>query len=128
YSLVATGYDREAVAWWYWLLRAAAGDPSQVQIMYGPAGERRLTELELPWLPGYEGSAPVRVGNAASDQYQLDVYGEIADSIYLAMDAGFDDEGPGWAEAIEVLELLERAGREPEEGIGGVRRARQHFS
>jgi GH15 family glucan-1,4-alpha-glucosidase len=128
YSLVATGYGQEAMAWWYWLLRAAAGDPSQVQIMYGPAGERRLTELELPWLPGYQGSAPVRIGNAASDQYQLDVYGEIADAMYLAMEAGFDDEGPGWAEAIEVLEFVERAWREPDEGIWEIRGPRQHFT
>jgi GH15 family glucan-1,4-alpha-glucosidase len=128
YSLVATGYGHEAMAWWYWLLRAAAGDPAQVQIMYGPTGERRLTELELPWLPGYEGSAPVRVGNAASNQYQLDVYGEIADSMYLAMEAGFDDEGPGWAEAIEVLDFLEQAWREPDEGIWEVRGPRQHFT
>jgi GH15 family glucan-1,4-alpha-glucosidase len=128
YSLVATGYGNEAVSWWYWLMRAAAGDPAQVQIMYGPAGERRLTELELPWLPGYEGSAPVRVGNAASDQYQLDVYGEIADCMYLAMEAGFDDEGPGWAEAIEVIEFLEQAWRQPDEGIWEIRGPRQHFT
>jgi GH15 family glucan-1,4-alpha-glucosidase len=128
YSLVATGYGQEALSWWYWLMRAAAGDPAQVQIMYGPAGERRLTELEIPWLPGYEGSAPVRVGNAASDQYQLDVYGEIADSLYLAMEAGFDDEGPGWAEAMEVLEFLEHAWHEPDEGIWEIRGPRQHFT
>jgi GH15 family glucan-1,4-alpha-glucosidase len=96
--------------------------------MYGPAGERRLTELELPWLPGYEGSAPVRMGNAASDQYQLDVYGEIADCMYLALEAGFDDEGPGWAEAIEVLEFVERAWHEPDEGIWEIRGPRQHFT
>ncbi len=128
YSLVATGYGQEAVAWWYWLLRAAAGDPSQVQIMYGPAGERRLTELELGWLPGYQGSAPVRVGNAASDQYQLDVYGEIADSMYLAMESGMDDEGPGWAEAVEVLEFLEQTWRQPDEGIWEIRGPRRHFT
>jgi GH15 family glucan-1,4-alpha-glucosidase len=128
YSLVATGYGDEAISWWYWLMRAAAGDPSQVQIMYGPAGERRLTELEIPWLPGYRGSAPVRVGNAASDQYQLDVYGEIADAMYLALEAGFDDQGPGWAEAMEVLEFLERAWREPDEGIWEIRGPRQHFT
>ena len=128
YALVATGYGEEAVAFWYWLLRAAAGDPAAVQIMYGPSGERRLTELELDWLPGYEGSSPVRIGNAASNQYQLDVYGEIADAMYLALQAGLEDGGPGWDEAIEVLNFLETAWREPDEGIWEIRGPRRHFT
>jgi GH15 family glucan-1,4-alpha-glucosidase len=128
YAFLATGYGSEAVDFWYWLLRAAAGDPAKVQIMYGPSGERRLTELELPWLDGYEGSSPVRIGNAASDQYQLDVYGEIADAMYLAMQAGLDDGGPGWDQAIEVLDFLETVWREPDEGIWEIRGPRRQFT
>jgi GH15 family glucan-1,4-alpha-glucosidase len=128
YAFLATGYGSEAVDFWYWLLRAAAGDPAKVQIMYGPSGERRLTELELPWLDGYEGSSPVRIGNAASDQYQLDVYGEIADAMYLAMRAGLDDGGPGWDQAIEVLDFLETVWREPDEGIWEIRGPRRQFT
>jgi GH15 family glucan-1,4-alpha-glucosidase len=127
-TLVATGYDQEGWAWWNWLLRAAVGDPAKIQIMYGPAGERRLTELELPWLPGYQRSAPVRVGNAASVQYQLDVYGEIADCMYVARRAGLGDEGLGWAWALEVLEFLERVWREPDEGIWEIRGPRRHLT
>ena len=78
------GYSDEARAWRDWLLRAVAGSPDQIQIMYGLAGERRLTEWEVPWLPGYEGSRPVRIGNAASNQIQLDVYGEVIDAFYHA--------------------------------------------
>ena len=84
YALLVGGYDDEARAWRDWLLRAVAGDPRDLQIMYGCAGERRLTELELDWLPGYEGSQPVRVGNAAAEQFQLDVYGEVMDALLPA--------------------------------------------
>ena len=84
WALMSAGYVEEAEAWRDWLLRAVAGDPAELQIMYGPAGERRLTELELPWLPGYEGSAPVRIGNAAAEQFQLDVYGEVLDAMHQA--------------------------------------------
>jgi GH15 family glucan-1,4-alpha-glucosidase len=110
------------------LLRAAVGDPAKIQIMYGPAGERRLTELELPWLPGYQRSAPVRVGNAASVQYQLDVYGEIANCMYVARRAGLGDEGLGWDWAIEVLEFLQAVWREPDEGIWEIRGPRRHLT
>jgi GH15 family glucan-1,4-alpha-glucosidase len=127
-TLVATGYEQEGWAWWSWLLRAAVGDPAKIQIMYGPAGERRLTELELPWLPGYQRSAPVRVGNAASVQYQLDVYGEIADCMYVARRAGLGDEGLGWDWAIQVLEFLEGVWREPDEGIWEIRGPRRHLT
>jgi GH15 family glucan-1,4-alpha-glucosidase len=127
-TLVATGYDQEGWAWWNWLLRAAVGDPAKIQIMYGPAGERRLTELELPWLPGYERSAPVRAGNAASVQYQLDVYGEIANCMYVARHAGLGDEGLGWDWAIQVLEFLEEVWREPDEGIWEIRGPRRHLT
>jgi GH15 family glucan-1,4-alpha-glucosidase len=127
-TLVATGYDQEGWAWWNWLLRAAVGDPAKIQIMYGPAGERRLTELELPWLPGYQRSAPVRVGNAASAQYQLDVYGEIANCMYVARRAGLGDEGLGWDWAIGVLEFLEGVWREPDEGIWEIRGPRRHLT
>src|SRR5262245_12816094 len=88
YALLVGGYTEEALAWRNWLLRAVAGDPADLQIMYGPAGERRLLELELPWLPGYQGSRPVRIGNAAVEQLQLDVYGEVMDALYLALRAG----------------------------------------
>ena len=84
------GYADEARAWRDWLLRAVAGEPEQMQIMYGVAGERRLTEFELDWLPGYEGSRPVRIGNAASDQFQLDVYGEVMDALHQARRHGLD--------------------------------------
>ena len=127
-TLVATGYDEEGWAWWNWLLRAAVGDPAKIQIMYGPAGERRLTELELAWLPGYQRSAPVRVGNAASVQYQLDVYGEIANCMYVARHAGLGDEGLGWDWAIEVLAFLEGVWREPDEGIWEIRGPRRHLT
>ena len=90
YSLMTAGYIDEAAAWRHWLLRAVAGEAKDLQIMYGAAGERRLSEYEVDWLPGYEGSAPVRVGNAASEQFQLDVYGEVLDSLYQGREAGLD--------------------------------------
>src|SRR3954462_13375677 len=97
YALMGCGYTEEAAAWRSWLLRAVAGDPSQLQIMYGAAGERRLTECELPWLPGYEGSKPVRVGNAAVQQLQLDTYGEVLDALHHARRVGLDADGFTWA-------------------------------
>ena len=96
YSLLNNGYVEEAEAWRQWLLRAVAGDPAQMNIMYGIAGERRLTELELPWLPGYEGSRPVRIGNAAHSQFQLDVFGELMDALYLAREAGIGQDEDSW--------------------------------
>ncbi|MGH9042720.1 MAG: glycoside hydrolase family 15 protein, partial [Acidimicrobiia bacterium] len=117
YALMVAGYSEEASAWRDWLLRAVAGDPRDLQIMYGPAGERRLTELELDWLPGYEGSRPVRIGNAASRQFQLDVYGEIFDALYQARQRGMLGDADGWRVGLALLEHLEKVWSEPDEGI-----------
>jgi GH15 family glucan-1,4-alpha-glucosidase len=130
--LVRTGYMDEALAWRAWLLRAIAGDPGQLQLMYGVGGEHRLTELELPWLPGYEGSRPVRIGNAASEQFQLDIFGEILAVLYRAWQAGLPARGdltrsPG-IDLPAVIDIVERRWREPDEGIWEVRGARQHFT
>src|ERR1700735_851207 len=116
-----------ARAWRDWLTRAIAGSPRQVQIMYGVGGERWLPELTLPWLAGYEKSAPVRIGNDASGQLQLDVFGEIADAIFQTIKAGM--EPPERARPLRpvVLEYLSAAWRQPDEGIWEVRGGRQHF-
>ena len=127
-ALMNEGFYEEAVAWRDWLLRAAAGSPSQVQIMYGLAGERRLTELELPWLPGYEGSKPVRIGNAAALQLQLDVFGEVMDALHQARASGFPGAVGGWAFQSALMAHLETIWREPDEGIWEVRGPRQHFT
>ncbi len=127
-ALMATGHRREAIAWRDWLLRAVAGDPSRLQIMYGAGGERRLPELELDWLPGYEGSSPVRIGNAASDQFQLDVYGEVIDSLHQARKAGIESDPNAWALELKLLEDLGDRWREPDEGIWEVRAERRHFT
>ena len=97
YALLGAGFVAEAEAWRGWLLRAVAGSPKDLQIMYGVAGERRLVEYEVPWLPGYEKSAPVRIGNAASGQVQLDVYGEVLDALYVARKAGLAANAASWA-------------------------------
>ena len=128
YSLLTSGYTAEARAWRDWLLRAVAGDPSDLQIMYGPAGERRLTELELTWLPGYEASRPVRVGNAASEQLQLDVYGEVMDAMHQARRAGIEPHEGSWALQRKLLDYLESGWREADEGIWEVRGPRRHFT
>jgi GH15 family glucan-1,4-alpha-glucosidase len=128
YALIAGGYTEEAVAWRNWLLRAVAGDPSKLQIMYGVGGERRLTEVEIPWLPGYECSRPVRTGNAASNQLQLDVYGEVLDALHVARRAGVDFDEAGWALEKTLLEFLETAWKEPDESIWEVRGPRRHFT
>ncbi|MDX3074448.1 glycoside hydrolase family 15 protein [Streptomyces sp. MI02-7b] len=125
--LVATGYLKEAYRWRDWLLRAVAGDPADLQIMYGIAGERRLPEQELGWLEGYEASLPVRVGNAAATQLQLDVYGEVLDSLYLARTRGMRDEPHAWAVQRSLMDFLESAWRRPDEGLWEVRGDRQHF-
>jgi GH15 family glucan-1,4-alpha-glucosidase len=127
-ALMNSGYYEEAKAWRDWLLRAAAGSPRQMQIMYGLAGERRLTEWEVPWLPGYEGSRPVRIGNAAHSQLQLDVYGEIMDAMHQARRGGLPEDKAAWALQRELLEHLEGIWREPDEGIWEVRGGRQHFT
>ena len=127
-SLLRAGYVDEAKAWRDWLLRAIAGSPEDLQIMYGLAGERRLAEGELDWLPGYEGSAPVRVGNGAHDQRQLDVYGEVGDVLYQARLAGLEPSEDAWSLNAKLLEFLEGAWREPDEGIWEVRGPRRHFT
>jgi len=128
YSLMAAGYREEASAWRDWLLRAVAGDPAHLQIMYGPAGERRLTEVELDWLPGYEGSAPVRIGNAAVNQLQLDVYGEVMDTLHQARRIGIDSDDFASALQQHLLEFLETGWSQPDEGIWEVRGPRRHFT
>ncbi|HEX6010881.1 MAG TPA: glycoside hydrolase family 15 protein [Geminicoccaceae bacterium] len=127
-ALMDAGYHAEARAWRDWLLRAVAGSPDQLQIMYGLAGERRLAEWEVPWLPGYEGSRPVRVGNAAHGQLQLDVFGEMMDALHHARGLDIPGDGAGWALARELLAYLERVWREPDEGIWEVRGGRRHFT
>jgi GH15 family glucan-1,4-alpha-glucosidase len=127
-ALVGSGYVDEARAWRDWLLRAVAGSPQDLQIMYGVAGERRLLELELPWLAGYEGSRPVRIGNAASRQRQLDVYGELVDAMYHARLRGLEASDEAWRLTRTVFDWLESAWREPDEGIWEVRGPRRHFT
>ncbi len=128
YALMLGGYEAEALAWRDWLLRAAAGAPDQMQIMYGAAGERRLPEMVLDWLPGYEASAPVRIGNAASDQFQLDVYGEVMDCLHQARRAGVPDDPSAWGLQRSLMDFLEGHWREPDEGIWEVRGPRRHFT
>jgi GH15 family glucan-1,4-alpha-glucosidase len=122
------GYLQEARAWRTWLLRAAAGDPAALQIMYGVAGERRLAELKLEWLPGYEGSTPVRVGNAASGQFQLDVYGEVMDAMHQGRTHDLEKSTAAWSLQRRMLGFLENAWKEPDEGIWEVRGPRRHFT
>ncbi|CAN5234058.1 glycoside hydrolase family 15 protein [soil metagenome] len=127
-SLLDAGYTQEAKAWRDWLLRAVAGRPDQVQIMYGPAGEHRLTELELPWLPGFEGSGPVRVGNGAHDQFQLDVFGEVLDAFYHGHQVVADDQPDIWKFGRAMVEVVDRRWTEPDDGIWEVRGGRRHFT
>ncbi|MEU8773757.1 glycoside hydrolase family 15 protein [Streptomyces sp. NPDC048606] len=127
-ALLATGYLEEARAWRRWLLRAVAGDPADLQIMYGIAGERRIPETDLPWLRGYAGSAPVRIGNAAVDQLQLDVYGEVLDSLFLARTNGLPTELHSWRIQLALLDFLERNWHRPDEGLWEVRGPRRHFT
>jgi GH15 family glucan-1,4-alpha-glucosidase len=128
YALMLGGYVEEAAAWRDWLLRAVAGSPSQLQIMYGVSGERRLDEHTLDWLPGYEGSTPVRIGNRAVRQRQLDVYGEVNDALYQARKSGIDPDPFAWSVQRELLEFLSEAWQQPDEGIWEVRGPRQHFT
>ncbi len=126
-ALLQCNHADEAGEWRRWLIRAIAGDPADVQIMYGVGGERRLTEFELPWLSGYEGSAPVRVGNAASEQLQLDVYGEVLDCLFQARVHGLPLDLNAWRIQLALLDHLETAWREPDEGIWEIRGERRHF-
>ena len=128
YALMLAGFRGEAEAWRDWLLRAVAGDPSKLQIMYGVAGERRLDEHVVDWLPGYEGSAPVRIGNSAAHQLQLDVYGEVMDALFQTQRAGLGADGESWNLQRALVEFLEGAWREPDEGLWEVRGPRQHFT
>jgi GH15 family glucan-1,4-alpha-glucosidase len=128
YALVGSGFLGEAQAWRQWLLRAVAGNPDDLQIMYGVAGERRLVEYEIPWLPGYEGAAPVRVGNAAAGQLQLDVYGELMDALYVGRRAGLAAEDASWALECALITHLEKIWKQPDDGIWEVRGSRKHFT
>jgi GH15 family glucan-1,4-alpha-glucosidase len=128
YALMIGGYVEEARAWREWLLRAVAGKPSQVSTVYGVMGERRLPELELDWLPGYEGAAPVRIGNAACNQFQLDVFGEVMDSLHFARRVGLEPDENTWHLQTALTEFVESAWRSPDEGIWEVRGPRRHFT
>lgn len=133
YALLSAGYIDEAKDWREWLLRSAAGRPSELQIMYGVAGERRLTEIELPWLDGYAGSKPVRIGNAAHGQLQLDVYGELMDTLHVARKFRVDGWGAGswddaWAFQKTLMDYLEAAWHLEDEGIWEVRGPRRDFT
>ena len=128
YSLLISGYVEEAVAWRKWLLRSAAGRPEEMQIMYGLAGERRLTELELPWLDGYENSRPVRIGNGAYSQFQLDIFGELMDAIYVARKYRIETDPDAWRLQTVLIEFLAKRWREPDEGLWEVRGPRRHFT
>jgi GH15 family glucan-1,4-alpha-glucosidase len=127
-ALIQSGYTQEATAWREWLLRAVAGRASELRIMYGLAGERRLPEHELAWLPGYEGSRPVRIGNAAFDQFQLDVFGEVLDCLHLARHYGLQEAFGDWRIERELIDRLEQVWRDPDEGIWEVRGPKRHFT
>ncbi|MDX3247016.1 glycoside hydrolase family 15 protein [Streptomyces sp. ME18-1-4] len=126
-ALLAAGYQEEAENWRNWLLRAVAGDPADLQIMYGLAGERRLPESELPWLSGYDGSTPVRIGNGAVDQLQLDVYGEVMDSLSLARTSGMSPKPHMWSLQSALMKWLVENWRQPDEGLWEVRGGRRQF-
>jgi GH15 family glucan-1,4-alpha-glucosidase len=128
YAFISAGFLAEAQAWREWLLRAVAGSPDKLQIMYGVAGERRLEEFELPWLPGFEGSKPVRLGNAAAGQIQLDVYGEVLDTLYVARKAGLPAEAASWDLECALVNHLETIWQLPDDGIWEVRGGRRHFT
>jgi GH15 family glucan-1,4-alpha-glucosidase len=127
-ALIIGGYTEEALAFRDWLFRAVAGDPAGMQIMYNVRGGRRLSEYELDWLPGYEGSRPVRVGNAASGQFQLDVYGEVLSCLYAGRKMGLPGKETGWQALREILAFLEDSWQKPDDGIWEVRGGRRHFT
>jgi len=127
-ALMSAGYTREAAAWRDWLLRAVAGRPEQIHIMYGIGGERRLPEMELPWLPGFEASVPVRVGNAAHAQFQLDVFGEMLDATHQSRKMGVAHDDNDWRIDTALVTYLETAWKKPDEGIWEVRGPRRYFT
>lgn len=127
-ALLNAGFTDEAASWKTWLLRAIAGSPADLRIMYGVAGERRLPEYELDWLSGYEGSKPVRIGNAAADQLQLDVFGEVMDALHIGRVEGVESSSESWALQSALVDQLATIWREPDEGIWEVRGPRQHFT
>ena len=127
-ALLLAGCLEEAKAWREWLLRAVAGQPRQMQILYGVAGERRISEQDLPWLSGYEGSGPVRTGNAAVNQFQLDVYGEVMDALHLARRTGISTDETAWDFQLALMDFLESNWREPDEGLWEIRGPRRHFT
>jgi GH15 family glucan-1,4-alpha-glucosidase len=124
---MAAGYVAAAASWRDWLLRAVAGDPDDLQIMYGLGGERRLSEYELGLASGYENSRPVRVGNAASGQRQLDVYGEVLDAMFRARKLGMPPEAHAWSVERQIIEWLESNWQEPDDGLWEVRGPRRNF-
>jgi GH15 family glucan-1,4-alpha-glucosidase len=128
YALLVAGYHEEAAAWRQWLLRAVAGRPQDLQVCYGVAGERDLPERTLAWLDGFGGSRPVRIGNAAANQLQLDVYGEVMDSMHVARGAGLDPDDAAWRVQRVLLEFLESTWAKPDNGIWEVRGPRRHFT
>jgi len=128
YAFLISGYSEEAQAWRDWLLRAAAGDPAKLQIMYGLRGERRLEEFEVPWLKGYENSRPVRIGNAAHNQLQLDVYGELMDTLHVARKFDIKPNEDSWQLEKAFVGFLAKAWEQPDNGIWEMRGAPQHFT
>jgi GH15 family glucan-1,4-alpha-glucosidase len=128
YALKMCGYDQEAVAWREWLFRAVAGHPTQMRTVYGVGGERLLFESELTWLPGYEESVPVRIGNTAEQQFQMDVYGEIVDSLYVARKYGLPGSNESWPFEKRIADFLENSWKEPDNGIWEMRGSRRHFT
>ena len=127
-AFMSAGYIEEAQAWRAWLQRSVAGSPNQIQIMYGLSGERQLIEWEVPWLPGYQGAAPVRIGNAAAGQLQLDVYGEMIDALYQSRQHVLSSVASAWAQQQKLIEHLERIWQQPDDGIWEVRGGRRHFT
>ena len=128
YAMMNAGFREEATAWRDWLLRSLAGDPANTQILYGIGGQRRIAEYELDWLPGYAGSRPVRIGNAASGQFQLDVYGEVMDALHQARVHELATDAPAWSLQEMLLEFLEGAWNKPDDGIWEVRGGQRHFT
>ena len=128
YALLISGYSQEARKWREWLLRAVAGHPQDTQIMYGLCGERRLTELELPWLSGFENSRPIRIGNAAHDQLQLDVYGEVMDTLHVAAKLGLGPTKESWRVQTALMDFIESGWAQPDDGIWEIRGPRRSFT